>query len=166
VIKKTITYEDFNGNQQTEDFYFNLTKAELIEMEVSEEGGLGEYLTKIGESNDGAKIIEWFKKIVLISYGEKSPDGKRFIKNQELRDSFASSEAYSELFMELATDAKAASAFMNGVVPKDLAKDVAEAKQIAAVQQDISKPEPQPEKDFRQMSVEELRAELERRNEK
>ena len=164
MIKKTITYEDFDGKQQTEDFYFNLTKAELIEMEVSEGGGLGEYLAKIGESNDGAKIIEWFKKIVLISYGEKSPDGKRFVKNQELRDSFASSEAYSELFMELATNAKAASEFMNGVVPKDLAKDVADAKQIATAQPDISKPESQPEKDFQKMSVEELRAELERRD--
>ena len=166
MIKKTIVYEDFNGDQRTEDFYFNLTKAELVELNVSEEGGLGEYLQKISESNDGAKIIEWFKKIVLMAYGEKTEDGRRFIKNQELRDGFAASEAYSELFMELATNTQAALDFMNGVVPaslaKDIPKDVQDKVKERVIDGEVLTKE-QPKKDMSQMTVDELKAELERR---
>lgn len=108
---------DYDGNQRKEDFYFNLSKAEVTEMELSAEGGLTKSLTKIVETQDSKRIIEAFKDLILRSYGEKSPDGKRFIKTQELRDAFAQTEAYSELFMELAMDPKAASAFVNGIVP-------------------------------------------------
>lgn len=117
MLKKTITYTDFDGNNRTEDFYFNLTKAEVTEMEMSTDGGMAKLLKKIVDEQDSKKIIEHFKTLILNSYGEKSLDGKRFVKSNELRDSFVQSEAYSELFMELATNAEAASAFVNGILP-------------------------------------------------
>lgn len=126
MLKKTITYTDYNGVERTEDFYFNLTKAELMEMEMSKAGGLSEMIQKIVDTRDVPAIVSIFKDLVLKAYGEKSPDGKRFIKNDELREAFAQTEAYSELFMELATDADAASAFMNGIIP--VAVDMDEAK--------------------------------------
>lgn len=119
MLKKTISYEDFDGNQRTEDHYFNLTEAEIAEMELSMNGGLSQLLTKILQENDQKQIIEYFKKIVLMAYGEKSLDGRKFVKNQKIRDEFASTAAYSEIFMELATDADAASAFVKGVMPKN-----------------------------------------------
>lgn len=118
MIKKTITYTDYDGNNRTEDFYFNLTKAEVMEMEMSTDGGLEKMINKIIQTTDTKKIIEIFKSIILKSYGEKSPDGRRFIKNDELREAFSQTEAYSQLFMELATDAKAATDFVNGVIPQ------------------------------------------------
>ena len=118
MIKKTITYTDYDGNDRTEDFYFNLTKAEVMEMEMMTDGGLQKMIEKIIQTSDTKKIIEIFKGIILKSYGEKSPDGRRFIKNDELRDAFSQTEAYSNLFMELATDAKAATDFVNGVIPQ------------------------------------------------
>ena len=117
MLKLTRTYEDYNGNSRTEDFYFNLTQAEVIEMEVSVDGGLVEYINRIVAAQNGREIIALFKDLVLRAYGEKSADGKRFIKNQEIRDAFSQTEAYSDLFMELATDAKAAADFVNGIVP-------------------------------------------------
>ena len=117
MLKKTITYTDYNGTTRKEDFYFNLTQAEVTELEVSVEGGLVEQINRIVAAQNGKVIIETFKDIILRAYGEKSPDGRRFIKNQEVRDAFAQTEAYSNLFMELATDAKAASEFVNGIVP-------------------------------------------------
>jgi hypothetical protein len=117
MLKKLITYTDFDGNERKEEFYFNLTKAEVTEMEMSAEGGLSKTLQRIIETQDNKRIIETFKDLILRSYGEKSPDGKRFIKNQELRDAFAQTEAYSELFMELAMNAESAAAFVNGIVP-------------------------------------------------
>ena len=110
MLKKTIAYTDYNGTTRKEDFYFNLTQAEVTELEVSVEGGLVEMINRIVAAQNG-------KDIILRAYGEKSPDGRRFIKNQEVRDAFAQTEAYSNLFMELATDAKAASEFVNGIVP-------------------------------------------------
>lgn len=117
MLKKTIAYIDYNGTTRKEDFYFNLTQAEVTELEVSVEGGLVEMINRIVAAQNGKVIIETFKDIILRAYGEKSPDGRRFIKNQEVRDAFAQTEAYSNLFMELATDAKAASEFVNGIVP-------------------------------------------------
>lgn len=124
MIKKTITYEDFNGNTVSEDFFFHLSKADLVELEVSHTGGLSGWIKRVTESNDGAQIIAEFKKLLLMSYGKKSEDGKRFIRNAEMRDEFFSSEAYSTLFMELVTDAKAAAEFVNGIVPAGLQQDV------------------------------------------
>ena len=124
MLKKTITYEDFNGDETSEDFHFHLSKAELVELELSHQGGLSEALQRIVESEDGKAIIAEFKNIILSSYGQRSPDGKRFIKNQQLRDEFESSEAYSTLFMELVLNAEAAIEFINGVIPGDMS-DVA-----------------------------------------
>lgn len=120
MLKKTITYTDYNGNERTEDFYFNLSKAELAEMELSAEGGLAETLKRIIAAQDGKQLVAIFKDLVLRSYGEKSPDGKRFIKSEELRTAFSQTEAYSDLFMELATNDKAAVEFVNGIVPSDV----------------------------------------------
>ena len=122
MLVKNIKYVDFDDNERSEDFYFNLTKAEVTEMEMSTEGGLAKMLEKIVAEQDSKRIIEIFKDLILRSYGEKSPDGKRFIKNKEIRDSFSNTEAYSELFMSLATDAEKASAFINGILPKNLNK--------------------------------------------
>lgn len=124
MLKKTIVYTDYNGTTRKEDFYFNLTQAEVTELEVSVEGGLVEQINRIVAAQNGKVIIETFKDIILRAYGEKSPDGRRFIKNQEVRDAFAQTEAYSNLFMELATDAKAASEFVNGIVPPKTKKAV------------------------------------------
>lgn len=117
MLKKTMTYEDFDGNVRTEDFYFNLSKAEVMEMELGVSGGMTQMLTRIVAAQDGEKIIKSFKEIIFKSYGEKSPDGKRFIKSDELSIAFSHTEAYSQLFMELATSADAAAKFINGVMP-------------------------------------------------
>jgi len=122
MLKKTITYTDYNGNERTEDFYFNLSKAEIMEMEMSTAGGLTEMIQKIVAAQDAPAIIKVFKEIILKAYGEKSPDGKRFIKSEELSTAFSQTEAFSQLFMELATDADAAAKFVNGIIPVDLAK--------------------------------------------
>ena len=117
MLKKTISYTDFDGNERKEDFYFNLSKAEVTEMELSVNGGLSAMLTKILAEQDSKRIIESFKELILKSYGEKSLDGKRFIKSQELRDAFEQTEAYSEMFMEVAMNAGAAAEFVNGIIP-------------------------------------------------
>lgn len=118
MLKKTITYVDYDGNSRTEDFYFNLTKAEVIEMEYGVEGGMQKMLERIVAENNTMRLMENFKKIIVKSYGIKSPDGKRFIKNEEVLNAFVESEAYSELFVELATNAKVATEFINGILPK------------------------------------------------
>ena len=120
MLKKTITYTDYNGSERTEDFYFNLSKAEVMELEMSTSGGLAEMISRIVAAQDAPAIMKIFKELVLNAYGEKSPDGKRFVKSDELATAFSQTEAYSQLFMELATDADAAAAFINGIVPKDI----------------------------------------------
>ena len=125
MLKKTITYTDYNGVERKEDFYFNLTKAEIMEMEMSISGGLTEMINRIVAAQDAPAIVKIFKELVLKAYGVKSPDGKRFIKSDELATEFAQTEAYSQLFMELATDADAASAFVNGIVPNIEGMDAA-----------------------------------------
>lgn len=125
MLKKTITYEDFNGETVTEDFFFHLSKAELVELELSHDGGLSAALQRIVAAEDGKAIIAEFKNIILTAYGQRSPDGKMFIKNQQLRDEFEATEAYSTLFMELVTDTDAASAFINGIVPAGMAEEAA-----------------------------------------
>lgn len=120
MLKKTITYTDYNDVERTEDFYFNLNKAEIMEMEMSTTGGMAEMIQRIVKAQDSPAIVKIFKDLVLRAYGEKSADGKRFIKNDEIREAFAQTEAYSILFMELATDADAAAAFVNGITPADI----------------------------------------------
>ena len=122
MLKKTVTYVDYNGVERTEDFYFNLSKAEVTEMELSVEGGFSKMLEEIAKSNDNARILELFKEMVLKAYGEKSADGRRFVKSKELAEAFSQTEAYSEIFMELAMDEKAAAAFVNGIMPANLGK--------------------------------------------
>jgi hypothetical protein len=166
VLKKTITYEDFNGETVSEDFFFHLSKAELVELEMSHKGGLSESLQRIVEAEDGKSIIAEFKNIILGSYGKKSLDGKRFIKNQDIRDEFESSEAYSTLFMELVTDAGAAAEFVNGVIPKGMAEEAAKLVENKAKPElvEVSDPAevPKPERitraEFTTMSSEEVAA--------
>lgn len=119
MFKKTMTYTDYNGEKRTEDFYFNMTRAEVTEMELSIEGGLSAMIQRITEEKDVPSIIQIFKDLVLRSYGKKSPDGRRFIKSKELSEEFSQTEAYSDLFMELATDSAKAAAFVNGIMPQD-----------------------------------------------
>lgn len=124
MIKKTITYVDYNDVERIEDFYFNLTKAELMEMELGISGGLSEAVDKVIKAKDIPSLIKVFKEIVMKAYGVKSPDGKRFIKNDEVRNEFIQTEAYSEIFMELATDDLAAAEFIKGIMPKDVSDKV------------------------------------------
>lgn len=118
MLKKTVTYVDFDGNERTEDFYFNLTESELAEFGYSINGGMKQYLEKIIAEKDEQKLVESFKKIVLMSYGVKSPDGRLFLKNDKVREEFVSNAAYSDIFMEMAHDADKAAAFINAVMPK------------------------------------------------
>ncbi|HAQ03005.1 TPA: hypothetical protein DCQ22_03890 [Candidatus Nomurabacteria bacterium] len=118
MLKKVIEYVDYDDVPRKETFYFNLTKAECVEIEASATGGIEKYVEKIVASDNNKEIMSLFKEIILKAYGEKSPDGKRFIKSQELRDAFAQTEAYSVLFMELAENSGMASAFINGIIPK------------------------------------------------
>lgn len=117
---KSMTYTDFNGIERTENFYFNLTKAELAELELTTEGGMKNRLTAIIDSKDQAEIVRNFKKIILLAYGEKSDDGRFFEKSDAIRNRFACTQAYSDLFMELSTNAEAASEFINLTIPPDL----------------------------------------------
>ena len=118
MLKKTITYTDYNGVERTENFYFNLTKAEIMEMELTTVGGLSAMIEKIVAAKDGPTIIKTFKDLVLKAYGEKSADGRRFIKSPEIAEAFSQTEAYSQIFMELATDDEAAAKFVNGIIPE------------------------------------------------
>ena len=122
MLAKTIKYTDYNGVERKETHYLNYNKAEIAEMELSTAGGLSEMIKKITEAQDGPSIMKLFKDIILGSYGVKSPDGKQFIKSDELSKQFSQTEAYSELFMELVTNADAAAEFVNGIVPKNAAK--------------------------------------------
>lgn len=119
MLKKTITYTDYNGVQRTENHYFNLNKAEILEMEMSTPGGFVEMIKAIVDANDQQAIIKLFKEIIFKAYGEKDADGRRFKKSPELSEAFSQTEAYVQLYMELATDAKAAAEFVNGIIPKE-----------------------------------------------
>lgn len=129
MIKKTIKYEDYEGNERKEDFYFNLNEAELTELAMSRSGGLEQYARRIIAAQSEPELIALFKELILISYGEKSDDGKRFVKvkdGHKLSEDFSQTEAYSSLFMELATDANAAATFFNGLIPAKLRDKVAD----------------------------------------
>lgn len=159
MLKKTITYTDFNGEEVSEDFFFHLSKAELVELEMSHTEGLSAALERIIAAQDNKALIAEFKNLILSSYGKKSDDGRRFIKSQELREEFESSEAYSTLFMELVTDTDAAIDFVQGMIPPGLeelaeqqAQKQAEKPAIAAVKE----PEVVTKADIAKMSEEEL----------
>lgn len=128
MLKRPITYTDFNDNTVTEDFYFNITKSELIELEMTYKEGFSDTLQRIIAEEDKQALINEFKKIVLMAYGVKSPDGKRFEKSDELRTQFSQTAAYNALFLELALDATAAAKFINAVMPQDLAQQADQDK--------------------------------------
>lgn len=127
MIIKTVPYKDYNGNQVTEDFYFHFSEAELMEMQLGEHGGFNQRVQNIINASDQPALIKLVKQFVLDAYGVKSADGKRFMKNDELRTAFLENPAYSIIFMELARDDVKAAEFVNGVVPDHMKKDVAEA---------------------------------------
>lgn len=120
MIKKTIKFTDFEGAERQIEALFNLTRSECMELQMSADGGLEKMLTRIVEENDVAKIVEWFKKIILKSYGKRSDDGMRFVKSEELATEFSQTMAYDELFMALSQDADAAAEFINGIIPQNM----------------------------------------------
>lgn len=133
MYKKTIEYKDYNGEDRKEDFYFHISKPEAIELEVSEDGGLKKTIDQIASTKDSRKIVEIFKKVIAISYGERSLDGKYFrkvVNGRRLFEDFESCPAYEILYMELATNSEKAAEFVNSVIPKFDDKDlkVIEAK--------------------------------------
>lgn len=117
MLKKVIKYTDFDGNERTKGFFFNLTQAEVTELELSKEGGLVKLVERLYEEQDKQQIILIFKEIILMAYGEKSDDGERFMKSPEISAKFACTQAYSDLFMELSSDTEAATAFIKGIIP-------------------------------------------------
>jgi hypothetical protein len=124
VLKKSITYTDFNDVEQTETFAFHLSPPKLMELEATWPGGLEKHMQRIMKDNDGAQILELFQKVIKLSIGEVSEDGKRFVQNDEIRDNFVQTNAYTQLFLELGSNERVAADFWNGIVPKDLAKQL------------------------------------------
>ena len=124
MYKKTLEYEDFNGDKVKEDLYFNLSKAELLEMNFRAKGGLKNYIEAIINARDTETLTDIFKTLLLKSYGVKSPDGRRFMKNDQIREEFECSIPYDILFTTLATDAKEAADFVNGILPKELVEEM------------------------------------------
>jgi len=120
MLKKTITYTDYNGEERTEDFYFNLTQSEMVEMELTKEGGLVNNLQKIVNAKEYTKAAKIFKDIILKSYGEKSDDGKRFRKSEDISKAFSETEAYNKLFMELVQSDDAMAKFITQLFPADI----------------------------------------------
>ena len=128
MLKKEITYENFDGEEVTDTFYFNVSKPEIIELELEVDGGFGRMMERIVEAGNTKLLIKEFKRIIFLAYGVKSEDGKRFIKSDEIREEFSQTAAYSELFMQLALDADAAAEFIKGILPKDLSDTIEEVK--------------------------------------
>jgi hypothetical protein len=142
-----ITYEDYNGNQRTENFSFHLSKAEIIEMELSTEGGFGERIQHIVDARDTPTLIKIFKELIIKSYGVKSADGRRFEKSEQLSNEFSQTEAFSQLYVKLATDVDAATSFINNIVPRDVAEQVkAKGDVITGTATEVKKFEPQDHK--------------------
>lgn len=126
MLAKKITYTDYNGNERTETFYFNLSKAELMDSELSNasKGGLEKMIQKLIDEKDSEKIMKTFKDIIFMAYGEKSDDGRRFIKSPELSKAFSETEAYVELFMEIVSNEEKAAEFINAIIPQELVEAV------------------------------------------
>jgi hypothetical protein len=173
MLKKSITFKDLDGNDITEDFYFNLSKAEIAEMELSHKDGLSDYLQKIIADENGAEIIKAFKDIIAKAIGKRSEDGRRFIKNQEITEDFMQTDAYNILFMELVTDANAAAEWIAGIVPAEM-QEAVKAGEPARVT-DLQLPEPEEpawirenrdptQAELREMSPEELQEAFRRKN--
>ena len=145
MFRKEITYTNFNGEKVTEPFYFNLTQAEVVELEVDYDGGLRATLQRIVESQDAKGLVREFKRLILASYGEKSDDGRYFRKNDQLREDFTQTAAYSKLFTELAEDANAAADFILGVFPKEMTEGVSREDLLeASTEGETGAPSPTP----------------------
>ncbi len=129
MYKITETYTDYDDNQRTEDFYFNYSEAELADLQFSVSGGLAGMIDKIIKTNDMPKLVELFRELIQKAYGEKSNDGRRFMKSPELTKDFTETVAYSQIYMRLATDSKAAQEFINKVVPKSMKDKMQQANQ-------------------------------------
>lgn len=127
MLKKTITYVDYDGVERTEEHYFNLTESELTKKEMSESGGYTKKLEKMIQAKDAKSFMEVITDIIRMAYGQKSPDGRRFIKNDDIFEEFEQTEAYNKLFMELVSDDEAASDFIVGILPRDIATKVKKA---------------------------------------
>lgn len=126
MIKKTITYTDYNDEERTEDFWFGFNKGELSKMALGTNGGLDNVIRQIIQSNDREKIMDWFEKIILGAYGEKSIDGKYFMKSEEISNRFAHTEAYSNLLVEMLEEPTMAATFIRGMLPKDMQAKIPE----------------------------------------
>lgn len=134
MLKKTITYTDYDGTTRKEDFYFNLNKSELMRLDLTTEGGVEKLIKKMISERDNKKIFEMFEKIILMSYGEKSLDGRRFIKSEELSREFTQTEAYNVLLLELTENEKTMADFINGVLPSDL---MAKAEDVEKIKEEV-----------------------------
>lgn len=118
MLREKIKFEDFNGDTREEEFFFNLTKSEVAEMELSINGGLVEKINQMVEKKDGAQIMALFKEVIFKAYGKKSLDGRRFEKSEALSIEFSQTMAYDILFMRLITEPEAAAKFIEGILPK------------------------------------------------
>lgn len=125
MLKKTVTYIDYNSTERTEDLYFNISKAELAEMELGVTGGFSEMMKKIVAAQDVPSIVKIVKELILKSYGEKSSDGRRFIKSPELSEAFSQTEAYTEVFLDLVASAENMADFVNAIIPSDISRKAA-----------------------------------------
>lgn len=136
MYKRTITYKDYNGNERTEDYRFNLTEAELTKMQLGTSGGMAEMIKRIIEKQDAPSIMAVLEELIDRSYGERSLDGKRFMKSKELTEEFKQTEAYSILFMDLVSDDVKAAEFVNGIMPESIAKEMPkiDASTLTAIQ--------------------------------
>lgn len=120
MLKETIKYTDYNGKERSEEFFFNLSESEVVEMAATSETDLSEKLKKMVEANDGTQIMRTFKDLLFRAYGEKSEDGRRFVKSPEISKAFSETEAYNKLFMRLVTEPEYAAMFINGIIPQDV----------------------------------------------
>lgn len=157
MLKKTITFKDLDGNDVTEDFYFNLTKAEVAEAELSFKGGLSIYLNEIIAAEDGGAIIKAFKEIIKLAVGRRSEDGRRFEKSEEITNDFLQTDAYSQMFMELVTNATLAAEFVQGIVPADMADEMKKTIAAEATPAWITEDRDPTEKEVQNMTPEQLR---------
>lgn len=139
MFTKTITYTDFNGLERKENFYFHFSEDEIVEMELANEGGFSDFLKRIIDAKDQSMLIKEFKKFVLKAYGEKSADGRRFVKSDEISKAFSETPAYTKLYMELAFNSESASKFVNALIPPEVIKGI--MKHVEAAKNDKSKAE-------------------------
>ena len=123
MLKKEITFENYDGTEKKETYYFHINEVELLELDTDTQAGFVATVEKIGKEQDRKALFELFKRIILMSIGERSPDGNQFVKNDEIRQRFMHTPAYSALFVEILSDANKASAFINGVIPKALQEE-------------------------------------------